>query len=538
LTVLSVDTTAATGIVSNPSFETGTTGWVAAGTGASIAQTTAQAYFGADSLAFTTGTAIGNSARLTVGTVLAINTTYTFSFYAKAATAFSTLSASYSPDGTAANETDCAVFSPSRSVVTTGWTRYVCTIDTPALAPSASGYVAIKQSDATSRVVYIDGVQIGVGSAITQAQVANTGFEAGTTGWAYLGTPGSIAQSAVDKYNGAQSLLISTTTNANNGAKYTTGNTNPTQLAASTSYIFSFWAKASGANVTTLAAAYARDGATENNCGLSSTTASTTSWTYFSCSIVTDSTAPTASAYISIKQTDAATHTWYIDDVQLTKQTFISPGDVFKQSGIALNGVISSPVVIKPQTDTTAAFQIQNADGNTALSVDTINNRVTLGTRNSLGNSGAAVIAIDNNAGYLQLQGSSSSNGTGGGAIFLIGDGSTIAQSGRSVAGDVQMSLGSSTADYIFNNSGSSNRLFIMTNTGQATFQNSVNSTTAFQVLNTAGTQVLGVDTSNLQVNTGNLNSTGTITLQNGQGASIQLRTVSSSSTGLTLSGN
>jgi hypothetical protein len=73
---------------------------------------------------------------------------------------------------------------------------------------------------------------------------------------------------------------------------------------------------------------------------------------------------------------------------------------------------------------------------------------------------------------------------------------------------------------------------------GSLTVQGATNSTTGFQVLNSGGTQAFGVDTTNMQTNVGNLQSTGSITLQNGQGASIQLRTVSASSTGLTLSGS
>jgi len=75
---------------------------------------------------------------------------------------------------------------------------------------------------------------------------------------------------------------------------------------------------------------------------------------------------------------------------------------------------------------------------------------------------------------------------------------------------------------------------------GSATFADSTNSTTAFQIQNNAGTSILTADTTNQLVTVANLQSTGTITLQNGQGAGIQLRTVSNSSPGnaMTFSGN
>lgn len=74
---------------------------------------------------------------------------------------------------------------------------------------------------------------------------------------------------------------------------------------------------------------------------------------------------------------------------------------------------------------------------------------------------------------------------------------------------------------------------------GAATFQNATDSSSGFAVKNSGGTNVIASDTSNLMTYFTNLQATGTISLQNNQGASIQLRTVSSSSSGLTLaSGN
>jgi len=75
---------------------------------------------------------------------------------------------------------------------------------------------------------------------------------------------------------------------------------------------------------------------------------------------------------------------------------------------------------------------------------------------------------------------------------------------------------------------------------GAAKFQDKTNSTTAFQIQNSGGTSILTADTTNRLITVANLQATGTITLQNGQGAGIQLRTVSNSSIGnaMTFSGN
>jgi len=79
-----------------------------------------------------------------------------------------------------------------------------------------------------------------------------------------------------------------------------------------------------------------------------------------------------------------------------------------------------------------------------------------------------------------------------------------------------------------------------LTVAGSIKLQDKTNSTTAFQIQNSSGTSILTADTVNQLVTVANLQSTGTITLQNGQGAGIQLRTVSNSSPGnaMTFSGN
>ncbi len=78
---------------------------------------------------------------------------------------------------------------------------------------------------------------------------------------------------------------------------------------------------------------------------------------------------------------------------------------------------------------------------------------------------------------------------------------------------------------------------------GATTFQNSADSSTAFNIKNTGGTAVLSADTTNLGLNATNLQATGTIALQGPDGGSILLRTAANSgpagsgSNAMTLSG-
>jgi hypothetical protein len=79
-----------------------------------------------------------------------------------------------------------------------------------------------------------------------------------------------------------------------------------------------------------------------------------------------------------------------------------------------------------------------------------------------------------------------------------------------------------------------SNSLFSLSNTGQATFQNFLNSSTAFQVLNAAGTTLLNVDTNTPTVNvgvTGSTSQAGTVNVGTSTGAT-QTINVGSATTG------
>ncbi len=421
---LSVDTTAVNTFVSNSSFENNlVTGWTASGTGASIAATTAEKYVGSYSMAFTTGTAVGNSARLTIGAVLSTSTTYTLSFYAKTNTAFNTISASYASGGSTATETDCAVLTPvTRQVITTAWTRFTCTITTSATSPTGSAYIAIKQSDSTSRILYIDGVQIEAGSSITTGQISNTGFETNTTGWAYstgVGT-GTIAQNATP-YNGAQSMRLNITAGAiNAGTRFVTNNTGATALAQNTDYILSFWAKSTGA-VTNLAAAYAVDGTNQVDCRLNSNTVSSSAWTYYYCTISTDSTAVNAGAYITIKESSSAVETIDIDNVLLTKATSVSSPSAFQETAISLNGAVTSPTSFKNQSNSTTAFQIQNSAGGNLFSVDSAYSNVSILTNNS-----GDVMPWQTNSYPLNAARTTVSSAAWNGYMYTVGDNTTI----------------------------------------------------------------------------------------------------------------
>jgi hypothetical protein len=156
--VLNIDTSTNPNLITNSNFETGTTGW-AIKNGSSIAQDSSNSVIGRNSLAITTGAA-NRGAQYTFA--LAASTTYTLSFYAKvSATNGSVLSFGPS-DITGTTDNDCV----SSTFISQTWARFSCTF---AMSSPVSGtrYIYVKQSDATARTLYIDGVQLELASKPT-----------------------------------------------------------------------------------------------------------------------------------------------------------------------------------------------------------------------------------------------------------------------------------------------------------------------------------------------------------------------------------
>ena len=216
------------------------------------------------------------------------------------------------------------------------------------------------------------------------AIITNPSFETNANGWTYSGASGgSVTQITTQQYIGSGSLRVisGTTATANDGAKYVTGS-GAQALAVSTGYSISWYDKLSSGTLNTLVAAYDRDGSgggSPVDCtGIYPPAVSTTGWTHHICYITTDATTPAADAYLLIRQGDTTNRTFYIDAFQIENAASATP---FKETGLTLNGVISSPVALRSPSNSTTAFQIQDSSGFSNLFIaDTLNNRIGIGT--------------------------------------------------------------------------------------------------------------------------------------------------------------
>jgi hypothetical protein len=200
--------------------------------------------------------------------------------------------------------------------------------------------------------------------------VANSSAESTATGWSINTGSGSAPASTTSQaLYGNSSLSINTSATATAGAKYDTA----TLLSTTTTYSLSFWAKIAAGSFTVQAGRADNDTfAGESTCTLSSTSVTTT-WTRFTCSFTTATV--TTGGYIFIRQSDSTSRTWFVDGVQLEQAA--APTN-YREGSLQFNGTVTSPTIFQNQSDTTSAFQIQNASGNNLLLADSSNFNVTV----------------------------------------------------------------------------------------------------------------------------------------------------------------
>ena len=212
------------------------------------------------------------------------------------------------------------------------------------------------------------GAPVLVVDTTTANLISNPGFETGITGWSGSGTGASVAQNLTltKVYLGVSSLKVTTATSGTTTATVT-GFTST--LSAGT-YTFSFFAM--GDNAVTLGSTVTFTGGA-GTCTLNSTAIVTTGFNRYWCTVTTTGTTTGISFTTA---TNSAV--LYLDAVQLNSNGSLVPYHV---GGIQLRGVITSPVAIQTTSDSTTAFQIQNAAGTSNLFVaDTLNSQIIIGS--------------------------------------------------------------------------------------------------------------------------------------------------------------
>jgi hypothetical protein len=386
--------------------------------------------------------------------------------------------------------------------------------------------------------------------------ITNPSFEQSDAGWQSTAAISGFFEDPTQSLFGNWSLKVTANTTANVGAAFVLGNTAPTALATNTTYSLSWYAKLSSGTFTDIKGRYSRNGGTNFvECTPSSQTLSTSGWTRFSCSFTTDGTSPTSTADIRIVQTAGGTaHTFWIDGVRLEAgSTAMSYG----AGRITLDGTVSTPASFRNGSDSTAAFNIQTASGvqlfnvdtlnkvvtvpgsggtsSPFVSIDTVNNKLFVGSQSLCSGRFCVGTSLASAAGgttYTNLNNVITADNTLGAASTMIGQDINITDTGSTFANTIRgiridTSSSTNTLDTIngfheklpsttSNSQFAGNAIWIQngavdmfkfTNTGALSVQNTLDSTTAFKIQNSAGSNLLSVDSTNSNITLLGVNS-------------------------------
>lgn len=667
-------------LISNPSFEVDTAGWSPKGS-ATISRSTAQKLYGDASLAIAFTGANGDGATFAYNLAPATSYTLSMSVYMTAVGQYT--NPIYSSDGT--TQTGCATYVGTANT----WQRFVCGFTTSSV--SGATYIGLSKSFASAGTAYIDGVQLEAGTSGTNFQqgqislngvvnsqtvyrnstnsntafqiqnsaganvliadtvnsriciascqtstpamildgsglnfsnisnsstkitqtnnglqfgignggfsgvqiagnsgytgnlfniqsganssailnvtqnnanlLVNPSFDTNTTGWTNLNST-TLTRTTAETYSGPAGLAVGPTAATGDGVRQSYS------LATNTNYAFSFYVKGTSA-FSTLEAGYVV-GSTYTSCATAQ--AVTTGWNRISCTFTTPASwGGTPSMYV--RQTDATARTFYVDAFQLETGSVRTN---YSLGSISLNGTVTSPTVFQNQSNSTTAFQVQNAAGTNILNVNTAGSSATIGsglvlsdtgiTKNS---SGTLNISTGLSGGGIAIS-AASANGTtitgltgGSTAINILRVGSEntsnisntagtstgitvnpifqpVTGNGNFIGVNISPTIfqtGSATGDYTalqirptVTAATGTNQLLIdagtvanpgqltMLSTGEFKLKNATNSTAAFQVQNSAAASIFQVDTTNSRVgignaSPGNLLSVGALTL-------------------------
>jgi hypothetical protein len=367
---LSADTTALNTLLSNTSFEgSDVSSWVYLGTPGSVARDTTQQYLGNASLKVITTANASNGVKYVTGASgLAISSTYTISWYDKldsGSAALADIRAVYARNGSA--ESACTSQN-TQTVVKNAWTYHYCTITTDGTTPAAGAYIAIEQTAGAAHTFYVDAVQVALSSSAVAYKetginlqgtvTSNTIFSGlltlqpsaalldGQSEVQQIFTNGSSTGGTVNGY--AQNITVSNTSSASTTNGINIAITDATTLANSSN----------GINI--VISDNGASGAKTNKAVVGTSGGSNTSAINYGGYFSISGGASTSAALYASNSTVAA------NILQLQDNTT----DVLT---VADGGATT----FKNQTNSASAFQVQNANADPLLSINTTSSIIT-----------------------------------------------------------------------------------------------------------------------------------------------------------------
>lgn len=432
-------------------------------------------------------------------------------------------------------------------------------------------------SATTFQIQDANGIQIVGAGTLPNASLINGGnFElpSDISGWSSK-NGASLSHNTANFYFGAGSMAITTSGSADQGAQYSYAFTN------GTTYTFEFFGKLASGTFSDLRIGHV-DSGVDVDCPKSPFIPTAFDFSLFSNAWVLISCTFTASntSALYVKQSGAASRTFYIDNLTMGLESTnrqISASGTFR-----LNGRVTTPLIIQPGENSTSALRVATATGGNFLNVDTHNEQLTIfSTKSEAINAFSAVgfgvagsTASNSTYGVVgsalfglgggvygagqQLPGvfgqandaisglfqTSNTSGTNANAtlvvransaqtadLFQVQNTASTALLRVGVTGTLTLTNTTNNTVRIANAGGSDLITFstntfsivangTLTNNGAATFQTPTNSTTAFQVQDSATATILNVDTVNRRVGVGRNNPGATLDIDSGTSSS------------------
>lgn len=200
--LFNISTLGSNNLILNPSFEQSTGNWNNMLTGGNISRTTAQHQFGA--AAAQIGTSLSGQG-IRQNRTLASSTAYSMSFYVRTDDPGITISYGWYR-ASATDLHNCA----SGVAINSSWQRVTCTFTSFATMTASTGvYIVINQSSA--HTFYVDGVQLELGSNVTNYAAGEISFGAPiVSATTFQNTTNSSTAFVVQNAAGSNALRIST----------------------------------------------------------------------------------------------------------------------------------------------------------------------------------------------------------------------------------------------------------------------------------------------------------------------------------------
>ena len=221
--------------------------------------------------------------------------------------------------------------------------------------------------------------------------IAYSGFESGNppTGWTATNPTGgttTLTQNSNKQhtFNGLFSASVAVGANTGGGGGMHTS-TFTSAPPGSTNYIVSFYAKITSGTIASNAFTVTTTGGAGSCSPAAGITINPSGFQRLYCQLNAG-----AGSITDFKISDNVTtaHTLYIDAVQMQPTSYngvtLTTPSAYQFGEIQLRGVITNPLIVANNGDSTSAFQIQKSSGAAVITADTLNGQVLLGNASSL----------------------------------------------------------------------------------------------------------------------------------------------------------